>query len=343
MDEYEVTRAARAVEALVRDDVSNWYVRRNRRRFWKGDRDADKIAAYQTLRTVMMDVLTMIAPIAPFIAEDLYQRLRTESDPLSVHLVTLQTGNDAHVDADLERRMHTAQRIVFLARSLREKSKIKTRQPLQRILVPVNSPQERRDIQAVQDVICEELNIKTIEYVTDDAGIVRRSAKANFKVMGKKYGKNMKDAANVIRTFTNDDVRTLQRGSGINITVNNEQYEVLLDDVEILSEDIEGWLVASEGALTVALDTELNPELIAEGTAREFVNRVQTLRKSSGFEVTDRIIISVMAPSIQQSLEQMREYICTETLATELRFTEISNGEDVEINDHPATIAVQKV
>jgi len=153
----------------------------------------------------------------------------------------------------------------------------------------------------------------------------------------------MKDAANVIRTFTNDDVRTLQRGSGINITVNNEQYEVLLDDVEILSEDIEGWLVASEGALTVALDTELNPELIAEGTAREFVNRVQTLRKSSGFEVTDRIIISVMAPSIQQSLEQMREYICTETLATELRFTEISNGEEVEINDHPATITVQKV
>lgn len=343
MDEYEVTRAARAVEMYVRDDVSNWYVRRNRRRFWKGDRDADKTAAYQTLRTVVMEILTMIAPIAPFIAEDLFQRLRTESDPLSVHLVTLQTGNITHIDADLERRMHTAQRIVFLARSLREKSKIKTRQPLQRILVPVNSPQERRDIQAVQDVICEELNIKTIEYVSDDAGIVRRSTKANFKVMGKKYGKNMKDAANVIRTFTNDDVRTLQRGGGINIAVNNEQYEVTLDDVEVLSEDIEGWLVASESTLTVALDTELNPELIAEGTAREFVNRVQTLRKSSGLEVTDRIIISVYAPNIQQPLEQMSEYICAETLATELRFTDVSNGETTDINDEPVIIAVKKV
>ncbi len=343
MDEYEVTRAARAVELFVRDDVSNWYVRRNRRRFWKGERDTDKTSAYQTLRTVMMDVLQMIAPIAPFLAEDLYQRLRTESDAVSVHLTSIQPGNASCIDTDLERRMHTAQRIVFLARSLREKSKIKTRQPLQRILVPVNSPQERRDIQAVQDVICEELNIKTIEYVTDDAGIVRRSAKANFKVMGKKYGKNMKDAANVIRTFTNDDVRTLQRGGGINITVNNEQYDVLLEDVEILSEDIEGWLVASEGTLTVALDTELTAELIAEGTAREFVNRIQTLRKSSGFEVTDRIIISVAAPSIQQSLEQMREYICTETLATELRFAESVNGEAVDINDHAATIAVEKV
>ncbi|MFN8366221.1 MAG: isoleucine--tRNA ligase [Candidatus Kapaibacterium sp.] len=343
MDEYEVTRAARAVELFVRDDVSNWYVRRNRRRFWKGERDTDKTSAYQTLRTVMMDVLQMIAPIAPFLAEDLYQRLRTESDAVSVHLTSIQPGNASCIDTDLERRMHTAQRIVFLARSLREKSKIKTRQPLQRILVPVNSPQERRDIQAVQDVICEELNIKSIEYVTDDAGIVRRSAKANFKVMGKKYGKNMKDAANVIRTFTNDDVRTLQRGGGINITVNNEQYDVLLEDVEILSEDIEGWLVASEGTLTVALDTELTAELIAEGTAREFVNRIQTLRKSSGFEVTDRIIISVAAPSIQQSLEQMREYICTETLATELRFAESVNGEAVDINDHAATIAVEKV
>lgn len=344
MDEYEVTRAARAVEAFVRDDVSNWYVRRNRRRFWKGENDSDKLAAYQTLRTVMMDVLAMVAPVAPFLSEDLYQRLRVESDPVSVHLVRLREGDATLQDADLERRMSTAQRIVFLARSLREKSKIKTRQPLKRILVPVNSPQERRDIQAVEDVICEELNIKAIEYVTDDAGIVRRSAKANFKVMGKKYGKNMKDAANVIRTFSNDDVRSLQRGGGVNITVNAEEYTVLLEDVEILSEDIEGWLVASEGGMTVALDTELTPELLNEGTAREFVNRVQNLRKSSGFEVTDRIVISVAAPAaMQQALEQTREYICTETLATALNFANDVEGESIDINDENAVVKVEKV
>ncbi len=345
MDAYEITRAARAVQDFVRNDVSNWYVRRNRRRFWKGENDSDKLSAYQTLRTVMMDVLRMMAPLAPFLSEDLYQRLRCDSDPLSVHLCRIEAGDPSMNDADLERRMSAAQHIVFLARSLREKAKIKTRQPLTRILVPVLHPQQRRDIQAVEEIICEEINVKSIEYVSDDSGIVRRSAKANFKVMGKKAGKNMKDAALVIRSLTNDDVRKLQRGESVPITVNNEHYDITLEDVEILSEDIEGWLVASEGETTVALDTELTPTLINEGIAREFVNRIQNLRKSSGFEVTDRIRISYHCDdaAIDAALRAMSAYIAAETLATELKAEPGQGSEELEINDQALSVSIHKV
>jgi isoleucyl-tRNA synthetase len=332
------------VQDFVRNDVSNWYVRRNRRRFWKGENDADKTAAYQTLRTVLMDVSELIAPIAPFLAEELYQRLAVDGDISSVHLRTLHPGDGAAVDADLERRMAAAQRIVFLARSLREKSKIKTRQPLQRILVPVMTPQQRRDIQAVESLICEEINVKGIEYVTDDAGIVRRSAKANFKSMGKKAGKNMKAIADIIRTFTNDHVRILQRGEFVPVTVENETYSITLEDVEILSEDIEGWLVASEGDTTVALDTELTPALVAEGHAREFVNRVQNLRKKAGLEVTDRVVIRFSTGSdvLRSALQSTSEYICTETLATALEHHELTDGEATDINELDVVIQVEK-
>ncbi len=335
MDAYEITRAARAVQDFVRNDVSNWYVRRNRRRFWKGENDSDKLSAYQTLRTVMIEVLRLMAPIAPFLAEDLYQRLRCETDPVSIHLCMISVGEEALQDKDLERRMSAAQRIVFLARSLREKARIKTRQPLERILVPVMNPQHRRDLQAVESIICEEINVKRIEYVSDDSGIVRRSAKANFKVMGKKAGKNMKDAANIIRTFSNDDVRRLQRGDSVTITVNNEEYSIVLEDVEILSEDIEGWLVASEADTTVALDTELTPALINEGIAREFVNRVQNLRKASGFDVTDRIEIAfdTTATEITNALHSLSSYVCAETLATVLHHLSGLSAEAVELND----------
>ncbi|MFN4770052.1 MAG: isoleucine--tRNA ligase [Candidatus Kapaibacterium sp.] len=344
MDAYDITRAARAVQDFVRNDVSNWYVRRNRRRFWKGENDADKTAAYQTLRTVLMDVSELIAPIAPFLAEELYQRLAVDGDISSVHLRTLHPGDGAAVDADLERRMAAAQRIVFLARSLREKSKIKTRQPLQRILVPVMTPQQRRDIQAVESLICEEINVKGIEYVTDDVGIVRRSAKANFKSMGKKAGKNMKAIADIIRTFTNDHVRILQRGEFVPVTVENETYSITLEDVEILSEDIEGWLVASEGDTTVALDTELTPALVAEGHAREFVNRVQNLRKKAGLEVTDRVVIRYSTGSdvLRSALQSTSEYICTETLATALEHHELTDGEATDINELDVVIQVEK-
>jgi isoleucyl-tRNA synthetase len=344
MDAYDITRAARAVQDFVRNDVSNWYVRRNRRRFWKGENDADKTAAYQTLRTVLVDVTELIAPIAPFLAEELYQRLAVDGDASSVHLRTLHPGDATAVDADLERRMATAQRIVFLARSLREKSKIKTRQPLQRILVPVLNPQQRRDIQAVESLICEEINVKGIEYVTDDAGIVRRSAKANFKVMGKKAGKDMKAIADVIRTFTNDHVRVLQRGEHVPVTIGDTTYAVALEDVEILSEDIEGWLVASEGETTVALDTELTPALIAEGHAREFVNRVQNLRKKAGLDVTDRIVIrcSTSDAMLRDALTSTTEYICAETLALGLEFHEQVDGEATDINELAMVVQVEK-
>ncbi|MBL7998681.1 MAG: isoleucine--tRNA ligase, partial [Candidatus Kapabacteria bacterium] len=345
MDAYDITRAARAVQDYIRNDVSNWYVRRNRRRFWKGENDADKIAAYQTLREVMMSVLQLMAPVAPFLAEELWQRLRTESDAVSIHLTDILPGDAGMIDTDLERRMHTAQVIVFLARSLREKSKIKTRQPLRRILVPVMNPQERRDIQAVEAIICEELNVKGIEYVGDDTGIVRRSAKANFKVMGKKAGKDMKQAADIIRTFSNDDIRTLQQGGSVPLTVGENTYLIILDDVELLSEDIEGWLVASEGGTTVALDTELTPELIAEGTAREFVNRVQNIRKSNGFDVTDRVTITYHTTdeAFATALGTMADYVCAETLALALNRSPQPTGEEQDINDVAVGVAVEKV
>lgn len=345
MDEYEITRATRSVQDFVRNDVSNWYVRRNRRRFWKGENDADKISAYQTLREVMMTVVQLMSPVAPFLSEELWQRLRIESDALSVHLTDIGLGDTSLIDTDLERRMHTAQTIVFLARGLREKSKIKTRQPLKRILVPVMNPQERRDIQAVEAIICEELNIKGIEYVSDDTGIVRRSAKANFKVMGKKAGKDMKQAADMIRTFSNDDIRALQQGGSVPLTIGENTYSIVLEDVELLSEDIEGWLVASEGATTVALDTEITPELLAEGTAREFVNRVQNIRKSNGFDVTDRVRISYHTTdtAIASALTLMSDYVCAETLSVALTQAPTSIGEELDINDVMVSIVVEKV
>jgi isoleucyl-tRNA synthetase len=345
MDEYEITRATRSVQDFVRNDVSNWYVRRNRRRFWKGENDADKLSAYQTLREVMMTVVQLMSPVAPFLSEELWQRLRIERDALSVHLTDIAVGDISLIDTDLERRMHTAQTIVFLARGLREKSKIKTRQPLKRILVPVMNPQERRDIQAVEGIICEELNIKGIEYVSDDTGIVRRSAKANFKVMGKKAGKDMKVAADVIRTFSNDDIRTLQQGGAVPITIGENTYSIVLEDVELLSEDIEGWLVASEGTTTVALDTEITPELLAEGTAREFVNRVQNIRKSNGFDVTDRVRITYHTndAGVASALTLMSEYICAETLSVSLTQSSTSVGEELDINDVMVSVVVEKV
>lgn len=344
MDDLEVTRACRLVQEFAINDVSNWYVRRNRRRFWKGERDNEKLAAYQTLRETMLGIVQMIAPVAPFLSEYLYQRLRTKDEPTSIHLVEMQQPDESTIDADLERRMARAQLIVFLARSLRERSRIKTRQPLRRLLIPVRSIQERRDIQAVESIIAEEVNVKGIEYMSDDTGIVRKSVKPNFKVLGRKFGKETQQIATFIRSMDMGQIARLETSGSIGFTIDGASYTVEAEDVEIASEDIEGWLVASQNGTTVALDTEIDDVLRNEGMAREVTSRIQTLRKDSGFDVTDRISAQYEAPeAIRSAITAMRDYICAETLCTELAFVSDLEGTELDINDQKVVIRITRV
>jgi isoleucyl-tRNA synthetase len=344
MDSYDLTKGCRIVQEFVIEDVSNWYVRRNRRRFWKGEYDADKRAAFQTLHEVLLRVAEMIAPVAPFLSESIFLRLQPTLNQLSVHCIILQSCDDSVIDNDLENRMKQAQGIVSLARSLREKAKIKTRQPLRRILLPVDSPAMRRQLQTVEDIIKEEINVKEIEYVSDDTNIVRRSAKPNFKIIGKKYGDGTQLVAQAIKTLTHDMVRKLEQTSVLALTIDDKTVQIDFEDVEIISEDIEGWLVASDSGLTVALDTELDEHLIREGLAREFVSRLQKIRKESGYEVTDRVAVLYHADDeTSAALESMRSYIGMETLAESLERGEQPLGVDLEINGRHVNVRVQRV
>lgn len=343
MEKYDVTKAFRGIQEFVINELSNWYIRRNRRRFWKGEKDKEKIAAYQTLREVMVNVLAMMAPLAPFIAEDLYQRLKTLGEPESIHLMDFPKPNQELISKELELRMDLAQKIVNLARSLRERAKIRVRQPLRRILVPVLTPQDRRNIQYFENIILEELNIKGIEFVSGDMDIVRKSAKGNFKVLGKKYGKNTQPVANAIKELNNAQIKELELKQSLQLMINGEPVEIAYDDVEIMSEDIEGWLVASENGITVAIDTSLDAELISEGLAREFVSRIQNLRKTSGLEVTDRISIKVNADAeFAEALTKQVDYIKNETLAEAVSFDAVS-GTELEIDEVKFSVVIEKM
>ena len=344
MDAYDITKACRTLQEFVIEDVSNWYVRRNRRRFWKGEYDSDKRAAYQTLHEVLLHVAEMMAPVAPFLAESIFLRLNSSLEQLSVHCVILQPYDKSVIDNDLESRMMQAQRIVSLARSLREKAKIKTRQPLRRILLPVDSPAMRRQLQTVEDIIKEEINVKEIEYVSDDTNIVRRSARPNFKVIGKKYGGDTQVVAQAIKSMNHEMVRKLEQSSVLALTIGERTVQIDFEDVEIVSEDIEGWLVATDGATTVALDTELDEHLVREGLAREFVSRLQKIRKESGFDVTDRIdVLYSTDDETATALDSMRSYIGMETLAESLERGEQLLGVDLEINGRHVNVRVQRV
>jgi isoleucyl-tRNA synthetase len=344
MNDYELTKAHRAVQDFVIYELSNWYIRRNRRRFWKGEKDNDKIAAYQTLKEVMLIVIETMASAAPFLAENLYQRLKTDDMPESIHLLEFSKPNEEQINKELEQRMALAQTIVFLARSLREKSKLRVRQPLKRILIPVSSPQERRDIQYFEDIIKEELNIKAIEFVTDDSDIVKRSAKPNFKVIGKKFGKLTKAVAPIIKDLKEKDIKKIEKEGSLQFDIQGEKVEITLEDIELVSEDIEGWLVASEDHITVALDTQLDQNLIDEGLAREFVNRVQNNRKDSGFEVTDRINILFDAPEeMGNAVEKLKDYISNETLSESIEHKPKLEGKEFDIDNMILTLYIEKV
>ena len=352
MNEYDVTRATRAVSDFTLDQLSNWYVRRNRRRFWKSERGKDKTAAYQTLYECLVTVTKLMAPFAPFLAEELYGALNSVSrqEPHeSVHLAALPSVQESVIDRELEHRMERAIRIVGLVRAMRMKSNIKVRQPLKKIIVPVTSDEDRSEIERMKDVILEEINVKHLEFVSDDSGIVRKKAKPNFKTLGPKLGKQVQAVAARIRELGASEIKMLEQTGKLTLSVNGLSFDVGSEDVEILHEDIEGWLVEGDGIITVALDTELTDELIEEGLAREFVNRIQNMRKHAGFEVTDRIkIYHRSSDRLAKALSRLQEYVKKETLATELLVLEGMGIPPVtlskeELNGEMAEIGVERI
>jgi len=360
MEEYDVTRAARAVSDFTIDQLSNWYVRRNRRRFWsaarpveKSDLGKDKTAAYQTLYECLITIVKLMAPFAPFLADYLYRQLTmvTKSESAeSVHLAMMPTCDESAIDTDLEARMDMAQRIVSLVRAIRNRTNLRVRQPLRKVIVPVSNLRDREAIRQMENVILDEINVKSIEYVGDDSEIVHKRAKPNFKAIGPKFGKTVQAVANAIKGFTIKEIRELETKGAVTIPVNGGIVEVTRDDVEVFHEDIKGWHVEADQGLIVALDTTLTDDLIDEGLAREFINRVQNMRKEAGFQVTDRIRIYYTSDErLQQAITSMAEYIQSETLAVELSSTKnkIEHGKpytaEWNIDDHHCTISLIRV
>ncbi|HUI30023.1 MAG TPA: isoleucine--tRNA ligase [Candidatus Acidoferrales bacterium] len=349
MDAYDVMKAARAVSDFTIDQLSNWYVRRSRRRFWKGDMAKDKLSAYQTLYECLVTVVKSMSPFAPFLSEELYRNLNgvTSLEPHeSVHLSRFPEVNESEIDSQLEERMALAQKIVYLARAMRAKSNIRVRQPLKRIIVPVSSNHVRETISQVESVILDEINVKSIMYVDDDSEFISKGAKPNFKSIGPKFGKDVKVVAELIKSMNSKDIRALEKAGSIDLHVDSKAFHVVREDVEIFSQELSGLLVESDGGLTVALDTELDEGLKREGIAREFVNRIQNLRKDAGFEVTDRISVNVDCPAeFTDAVEKLSDYIKSETLAVDLstEFQEGEYSEDVEIEKQKFKISLSRV
>ncbi len=346
--EYEPTRAARAISDFTQDYLSNWYVRLSRRRFWKGDYQKDKISAYQTLYTCMLTIAKLGAPIAPFYMDQLYKDLNSVTGKESfesIHLSQFPGFDVSFVDKALERKMENAQTISSLVLSLRAKEKIKVRQPLHKIMIPVDSDIQKEEIEAVANLIKHEVNIKEIELLTDASDILVKQIKPNFKVLGPKFGKDMKLISSEIQKFTSEEIAKIEKEGEISLEINGNLIKLENSDVEISSKDIEGWLVANEGAITVALDVTINDDLRQEGIARELVNRIQNARKDSGFEVTDKIKLTVLKfEELEQSINKNKDYIMSETLTKELMFAdELSNGIDVEFDQIKSKILIEKV
>ena len=345
--DYEPTRATRLISDFVQENLSNWYVRLCRRRFWKGEYEEDKISAYQTLYTCLEVVAKLSAPVAPFFMDRLYRDLNgvTGKDKAeSVHLTDYPESQAAYIDKALESKMEKAQNISSLVLSLRKKEMIKVRQPLQKILIPTLSEAERAEILAVANLIKHEVNVKEIEFIDDASGILVKQIKPNFRTLGPKFGKQMKDIAAVINDFTQQDIQAFERQGTKEITLAGQTLTLDLTDVEITSQDIEGWLVASSSTgLVVALDATITDELRAEGIARELVNRIQNIRKDTGLEVTDRIrVLLQQQDTLEQAVRANETYIKEETLANEILFADTLQGEEVAFDDIVTKIAVEK-
>ena len=350
-DAYEPTQAGRAIEEFVDSHLSNWYVRLCRRRFWKGEYEHDKISAYQTLYECLETLSRLIAPVAPFFADWLFNNLNKVTNRFtetSVHHVLYPTANDVVIDIPLEKRMQLAQDTSSLILSLRKKVNIKVRQPLQKVFIPAMDNEMAGDIMLVEDIIKAETNIKEIEILKADNDFIRKKAKANFKTLGKKLGAKMKWAAGEIEKFDNTMIEKVQSGPYIlnteQVAAGEEPIEITADDLEIITDEIPGYEIAGKGSLTVALDITITEKLQNEGNAREFINRVQNIRKDSNFELTDRIDVTVNEnEALQPSLIQFKDYICREILADSLEFVPLlSSGTQIEVNDSTLTVNVLK-
>ncbi|MDB0038507.1 isoleucine--tRNA ligase [Polaribacter sp.] len=345
---YEPTRAARAISDFTQDHLSNWYVRLSRRRFWKGDYETDKISAYQTLFTCMVTIAKLSAPIAPFFMDKLYQDLNSvtgKETSESIHLANFPKSDVRFIDASLERKMENAQIISSLVLSLRAKEKIKVRQPLQKIMIPVDNDQQKEEILAVSDLIKHEVNIKEVQILEDASDILIKQIKPNFKALGPKFGKEMRSIAAEVQRFTKEDISKIEKSGNISLEINGKEITLEREDVEISSKDIEGWLVANEGGLTVALDVTITEELRKEGVARELVNRIQNSRKDTGLEVTDKIRLTVLNfENLQHAIQENKAYIMSETLTQELVFVDaLDAGTEIAFDTIISKILIEKM
>ena len=345
-DAYEPTRAGRAIADFVNDNLSNWYVRLNRKRFWGGEMSDDKLSAYQTLYRCLVTVAQLMAPIAPFYADRLYLDLigvAGNDRELSVHLTDFPQADEELIDKELEEQMYLAQTASSIVLALRRKVNIKVRQPLSRIMIPVLDDQQRRNMDAVKSLILNEVNVKELDFVDSTSGMLVKRVKPDFKKLGPRYGKIMKQLAARIQQMDQQEINTLEQNGMLKVMIETQEAVITTDDVEILSEDIPGWLVGSEGRLTVALDITLTPELQKEGIARELVNRIQNLRKAKAFEITDRITVRISShPAFDEAVNDYAGYICNQVLADAITITHEQWEDLIDIDDQPLTIRIEK-
>ena len=335
------------MEDFMDEELSNWYVRLCRRRFWKGEYEHDKICAYQTLYECLETLARLMAPISPFFSDELFKNLNAVTNRFiekSVHHVLYPESDQQKINTDLEERMRLAQDTCSLVLSLRKKQNLKVRQPLQRILVPVLDPKMQEQLQQVEDLIKNEVNVKEVQYLNDTEGFIKKKIKPNFVALGKKLGPKMKSVSQALSNFSQEDISTLEKEKNYTLLIDGEPVILQIHEVEITSEDIPGWMVATKGELTVALDITVTPDLEHEGNAREFVNRVQKIRKDSGFALTDRIEVQVsVSNGLRQSLSQFNNYICAEILADKLDLVSQNiEGYEIEVNDVPLKVIVSK-
>ena len=345
--DYEPTKAARAISDFVQENLSNWYVRLCRRRFWKGEYAQDKIAAYQTLYTCLLTISKLGAPIAPFFMDKLYRdlTLATQSEQFdSVHLAEFPKYVDNFVDKSLESKMQKAQTISSLVLSLRKKEMIKVRQPLQKVMIPVLDEDQKAEIEAISDLIKAEVNVKEIVLLDDASGVLVKQIKPNFKALGPRFGKDMGLISKEIQGFSSEQISQLDKEGSLNIVIAGKEVTLSLEDVEITSQDIEGWLVANSNGITVALDITISEELKQEGIARELVNRIQNIRKDSGFEVTDKIKVQLKRSGLlEEAILENEAYIKSETLTSDLVFVdELENGIEIEFDEIKTKITITK-
>ncbi|NNC95523.1 MAG: isoleucine--tRNA ligase [Chitinophagales bacterium] len=344
--DYEPTKAVRLIQDFVDNNLSNWYVRLCRRRFWKGDYTEDKIAAYQTLYYCLEVIAQITSPVSPFFSDFLFRNLNRVSKRFkenSVHLTDFPKYDHSMIDRDLEERMKLAQEISSMVLSLRKREKIKVRQPLSKILIPVLDPTLQHKVAQVEHYILSEINVKEIEYVTDTSGVIVKKIKPDFKKLGPKFGPMMKDVSKAINDFGQDEINTLEMGDTIKLSIAGKELEISREEVEISSEDIPGWLVSSSESVTVALDVTITDLLKAEGNAREFVNRIQNLRKDKSFNVTDRIKVELTKDNeFHKALDNFKDYICSEILAEEINeLDNVAEGNEIEVNDILLQVNIQ--